>query len=114
MQRIRDRVGQGPAYLTFDIDALDPAFAPGTGTPVSGGFSADQALRVLWALRDLDIRGMDVVEVSPPYDVADTTSLLAARVVCDVLGTLVSEGKLGTRPETATHVEADATEAEPA
>lgn len=80
-QRIRERVGQGPAYLTFDIDALDPAFAPGTGTPVSGGFSADQALRALWALRDLDIRGMDVVEVSPPYDHADITAIAASTIV---------------------------------
>jgi len=80
-QRIRERVGQGPAYLTFDIDALDPAAAPGTGTPVSGGFSAAQALRILWALRDLDIRGMDVVEVSPPYDHADITAIAASTIV---------------------------------
>jgi len=80
-RRIRERVGQGAAYLTFDIDALDPAFAPGTGTPVSGGFGADQALRTLWAIRDLDIRGMDVVEVSPPYDHADMTAIAASTVV---------------------------------
>ena len=80
-QRVRERVGQGPAYLTFDIDALDPAAAPGTGTPVSGGLSAEQALRVLWALRDLDIRGMDVVEVSPPYDHADITAIAASTIV---------------------------------
>ncbi|CAH1649730.1 Agmatinase [Hyphomicrobiales bacterium] len=88
VQRIRERVGQGPAYLTFDIDALDPAFAPGTGTPVSGGFSVDQALRVLWALRDLDIRGMDVVEVSPPYDHADITAIAAATIVQHHIQTL--------------------------
>lgn len=80
-ERIRERVGEGPAYLTFDIDALDPAFAPGTGTPVSGGFSADQALRLLWAIRTLDIRGMDVVEVSPPYDHADITAIAASTIV---------------------------------
>ena len=80
-QRIRERVGQGAVYLSFDIDALDPAFAPGTGTPVSGGFSAEQALRILWALRDLDIRGMDVVEVSPPYDHADVTAIAASTIV---------------------------------
>ena len=80
-RRIRERVGEGAAYLTFDIDALDPAFAPGTGTPVSGGFTADQALRTLWALRDLDIRGMDVVEVSPPYDHADITAIAASTIV---------------------------------
>lgn len=80
-QRIRERVGEGAAYLTFDIDALDPSVAPGTGTPVSGGFSAHQALRILWALRDLDIRGMDVVEVSPPYDHADITAIVASTIV---------------------------------
>jgi len=80
-ERIRERVGQGAAYLTFDIDALDPAAAPGTGTPVSGGLSAEQALRILWALRDLDIRGMDVVEVSPPYDHADITAIAASTIV---------------------------------
>ena len=63
--RIRERVGEGPAYLTFDIDALDPAFAPGTGTPVAGGFTSDQALRMVWGIADLDFRGMDIVEVSP-------------------------------------------------
>lgn len=87
-RRIRERVGQGAAYLTFDIDALDPAFAPGTGTPVSGGFSAGQVLRILWAIRDLDIRGMDVVEVSPPYDHADITAIAASTVVQHHIQTL--------------------------
>lgn len=80
LERIRARVGRGPAYLSFDIDALDPAFAPGTGTPVAGGFTSDQALRMVWALRDLDFRGMDVVEVSPPYDHADATAIAGAAV----------------------------------
>ncbi|CAM5768935.1 agmatinase [Bosea minatitlanensis] len=80
-ERVRAHVGDGPAYLTFDIDALDPAFAPGTGTPVSGGFTADQALRLVWGLRALDIRGMDVVEVSPPYDHADITAIAASTIV---------------------------------
>lgn len=75
--RVKDR----PAYLSFDIDALDPAFAPGTGTPVAGGLTSAQALGALWALRALDWRGMDVVEVSPPYDHADITAIAAASVV---------------------------------
>ena len=79
--RVKARVGPGPANLTFDIDALDPAFAPGTGTPVSGGLTSAQALQAVWALRDLDWRGMDVVEVSPPYDHADTTAIAAATIV---------------------------------
>lgn len=78
---IREKVGQGPAYLTFDIDALDPAFAPGTGTPVAGGLSSEFALRALWSLRDMAFCGMDVVEVSPPYDHADTTGIVAATIM---------------------------------
>ena len=80
VERIRARVGQGPAYLTFDIDALDPAYAPGTGTPVAGGLSSAEALRMVWALRGLDWRGMDVVEVSPPYDHADATAIAGAAI----------------------------------
>ena len=79
-ERVRQRVGSGPAYLTFDIDAIDPAFAPGTGTPVAGGLTSAQALRMVWAIRDLDFRGMDIVEVSPPYDHADATAIAGAAV----------------------------------
>lgn len=85
-------------FLSFDIDSIDPAFAPGTGTPEPGGLLPREAFRLLHAVTREGLCGMEVVEVSPPYDVADTTSLLAARVVCDVLGTLVLEGKLGRRP----------------
>jgi agmatinase len=80
-QAVRERVGRGPAYLTVDIDVLDPAFAPGTGTPVSGGLSSGHLLATLWALRDMDWRGMDVVETSPPYDHADITAIAASSVV---------------------------------
>lgn len=79
-QAIMARVGEAKAYLTFDIDALDPAFAPGTGTPVAGGLSSAQALAMIWAIRRLDWRGMDVVEVSPPYDHADATAIAGATV----------------------------------
>ncbi len=79
--RVKARVGPGPAYLTFDIDALDPAFAPGTGTPVAGGLSSAQALAALWAIADIDWRGMDIVEVSPPFDHADMTAIAAATLV---------------------------------
>jgi agmatinase len=78
--RIRERVGGAPAYLTVDIDVLDPAFAPGTGTPVSGGLTSGQLLATLWALRDMDWRGMDVVETSPPYDHAEITAIAASSV----------------------------------
>ncbi|MBY5316496.1 agmatinase [Rhizobium leguminosarum] len=75
-----------PAYLTFDIDCLDPAFAPGTGTPVSGGPSSAKILSVLQRLHQLDIRGADVVEVSPPYDHADITAIAGATVAMYMLG----------------------------
>ncbi len=83
---IRERVGTGPAYLTFDIDCLDPAFAPGTGTPVAGGPSSAKILSVLRRLGGLDIKGADVVEVSPPYDHADVTAIAGATVAMYMLG----------------------------
>ncbi|MDB5510045.1 MAG: agmatinase [Hyphomicrobiales bacterium] len=78
--RIKARVGPGPAYLTFDIDALDPAFAPGTGTPVAGGLNTAEALNCLWQIADLDFIGMDVVEVCPPFDHSEITAIAAATV----------------------------------
>jgi len=75
-----------PVYLTFDIDCLDPAYAPGTGTPVSGGPSSAKMLSVLQKLHQLDIRGADVVEVSPPYDHADVTAIAGATVAMYMLG----------------------------
>ena len=88
IDRIRARVGGGPAYLSLDIDCLDPAFAPGTGTPVAGGLSSAQALMVLRGLGGIDWRGMDVVEVAPAYDHADITAIAAAAVVQHYLGLL--------------------------
>jgi agmatinase len=85
LQRIRETVGRRRAYLTFDIDCLDPAFAPGTGTPVVGGLSTAQALAILRGLGDIDLVGMDVVEVSPAYDHAEITSLAAATLAHDYL-----------------------------
>jgi agmatinase len=93
--RIRDRVGQGAAYLSFDIDCLDPAFAPGTGTPVSGGLTSREAFAMLAGIADLDWRGMDVVEVAPAYDHADITAIAAATVVQRHIGALASKGKPG-------------------
>jgi agmatinase len=87
-QRILSRVGKGKAYLTFDIDCLDPAFAPGTGTPVAGGLSSREALAILRALRPIDFVGSDVVEVSPPYDHADITAVAASTVAMYALGLL--------------------------
>ncbi|MBB4007567.1 agmatinase [Allorhizobium taibaishanense] len=75
-----------PVYLTFDIDCLDPAFAPGTGTPVAGGPSSAKILSVLQNLHPLDIRGADVVEVAPAYDHADITAIAGATVAMYMLG----------------------------
>lgn len=71
-------VGDMPVYLTFDIDCLDPAFAPGTGTPVIGGLTSDRAIKLVRGLKDLNIVGMDVVEVAPAYDQSEITALAAA------------------------------------
>ena len=82
---IRARVGDHPAYLTFDIDCLDPAFAPGTGTPVVGGLSTSRVLRILQGIADLNIVGFDVVEVAPAYDHADVTALAGATLALQFL-----------------------------
>lgn len=78
-------VGDRPAYLTFDIDCLDPAFAPGTGTPVCGGLTTYQARTILSGLDGIDFKGMDLVEVAPQYDVGDVTSLAGATLIMDYL-----------------------------
>ncbi len=83
--RIRERVGDHPAYLSFDIDGLDPAFAPGTGTPVWGGLSSAQAAAILRGIAGVNLVGGDVVEVSPPYDAAGITAVAAAHVATDIL-----------------------------
>ena len=81
----RETVGSKPTYLTFDIDCLDPAYAPGTGTPVSGGLTANTALQLVRGLEGLDIVGMDIVEVAPAYDHAEITSLAAATLALEML-----------------------------
>jgi agmatinase len=83
---IVSRTGGLPTYLTFDIDCLDPAFAPGTGTPVAGGPSSAKILSVLRGLGQLDIKGSDVVEVAPAYDHADITAIAGATVAMYMLG----------------------------
>jgi agmatinase len=87
-ERIRGVIADQPAYLSFDVDALDPAFAPGTGTPEIGGLSSWQAQAILRRLAGLSFRGMDVVEVSPPYDHAEITALAAATIAWEYLALL--------------------------
>jgi len=84
-------------YLSFDIDSIDPGFAPGTGSPEPGGLLPREALELVRLIAREGLCGMEVVEVAPPYDVNDSTSQLACRVILDVLGTLTTEGKLGHR-----------------
>lgn len=96
-ERIRARVGEHPVYLTFDIDCLDPAFAPGTGTPVCGGLSSHQALEILRGLRGINLIGMDVVEVAPPYDNAEVTALAGATLAMEMICLYAARHKLGER-----------------
>lgn len=93
--RVRERVGDSPAYLTFDIDCLDPAFAPGTGTPVAGGLTSDRALGIVRGLVGLDIRGFDLVEVSPAFDHAEVTSLAGATLALEFLYVLAAGRRSG-------------------
>ena len=82
---IKRIVGDAKAYLTFDIDCLDPAYAPGTGTPVMGGLTSYQALEIIRNLTGIRYAGMDIVEVSPAYDVGQVTALAAATIAADLL-----------------------------
>jgi len=91
VELIGDRVGDAKAYMTFDIDCLDPAFAPGTGTPVSGGLTSREALMILRRLGDLDFVGGDIVEVAPAYDHADITSIAGASVALTYIGMLAEK-----------------------
>jgi agmatinase len=84
-------------FLSFDIDSVDPGFAPGTGSPEPGGFLPREALKALRMIAREGLCGMEVVEIAPPYDVSDVTAQLGCRAIMDVLGTLVEAGKLGTR-----------------
>lgn len=82
---IRRDIGDLPTYVTYDIDSLDPAFAPGTGTPEIAGLSTPQALTLIRALKGLDIVGGDLVEVSPPYDTTGNTALTGANILYEML-----------------------------
>lgn len=85
VERIKSVLGNNPTYLTFDIDALDPAFAPGTGTPVWGGLTSAQCASMLRDLAGINIMGGDVVEVSPPFDTTGATAIAGAHVATEIL-----------------------------
>jgi len=83
--RIKAAVGPGPVYISYDIDSLDPAYAPGTGTPEIGGLTTPQAVELIRGLQGLDIVGCDLVEVSPPYDTSGNTALTGANLLYEML-----------------------------
>ncbi|MFX1676328.1 agmatinase [Paraburkholderia sp. A2WS-5] len=85
MEEVRARVGDTPVYLSFDIDGLDPSFAPGTGTPEIGGLTVQQGLEIIRGMKGLNVVGADLVEVSPPYDQAGTTALVGANLAFEML-----------------------------
>lgn len=89
--KILEIIGDKPCYLSFDIDCLDPAFAPGTGTPVSGGLSSADVLAIMRGLAPIKLVGMDIVEVAPAYDHAEITALAAATIALEYLYVLASQ-----------------------
>ena len=89
--QIKSRVGDMPVYITFDIDCLDPAYAPGTGTPVVGGITTDKAMNILRGLAGINVVGADVVEVAPAYDHADITALAGATIGLEMIYLMASE-----------------------
>lgn len=91
LSQITDQLGDRPVYLSFDIDVLDPAFAPGTGTPVSGGLASWQVLELIRGLGGVNMVGFDLVEVSPPFDHAEITAIAAATIAHDWLAVLAAQ-----------------------
>jgi len=91
--RARAVVGAGPFYITFDVDGLDPAYTPGTGTPEVGGLTPREAQAMLRGLRGLDVIGGDVVEVAPQYDANTTTAQIGAMMAFEILSLMALVGK---------------------
>lgn len=92
MAEVRQQMGSGPVYLSYDIDSLDPAFAPGTGTLEIGGLTTIQALEIIRGLAGVNLVGCDLVEVSPPYDQSGGTALVAANLLYEMLCVLPGVG----------------------
>ena len=97
MTTIKQRIGNHKVYITFDIDCLDPAFAPGTGTPVSGGLDMALILSILRGLDTLNIVGADVVEVAPAYDISEITAIAAATIAHDYICLLARQRGLASK-----------------
>ena len=88
MKITKEILGDTPSYLTFDIDGIDPAYAPGTGTPEVGGFNVRESQQIIRELKSLNFVGADVVEVSPPFDINNMTSLVASTIAFEILCTM--------------------------
>ncbi len=95
IQEARRIAGDGPTYISFDVDGLDPVYAPGTGTPEVGGYTTHEAQRMLRGLRGLDLIGADVVEVSPPFDQSGNTALVGATMMYEILCLLAEARNAG-------------------
>lgn len=93
VKAIKERVGDNKAFLTFDIDFIDPAYAPGTGTPEVGGWTSYEALQIIRKIGDFNYVGFDIVEVAPCYDAGEITSLLAANIAFEFLSLLAVKKK---------------------
>ena len=96
-EEIKKRVGDMKVFLTFDIDFIDPAYAPGTGTPEVGGFTSFEALEFVRGMKDLNFIGFDVVEVAPPYDHSEITAYMAANLIFEFMSILAYQKKSGKR-----------------
>lgn len=94
---VRERVGDSKVFYTFDIDFVDPAYAPGTGTPEVGGFTSYETLEFIRQLKDLNFVGFDVVEVAPPYDHSESTAYMGANIVFEFMSILAYQKKSGKR-----------------
>lgn len=99
MQQVRDTIGDAPVYLTYDIDSLDPAFAPGTGTVEMGGLTTIQALEIVRGCAGLNLVGCDLVEVSPPYDPSGNTAMIGANLLYEMLCVLPKNRAVQNRGE---------------
>ena len=91
VERVKARVGDRPVYVSLDIDVLDPAFAPGTGTPEAGGLTSRELLNILRAFKDLHLVGADIVEVSPAYDHAEVTGIAAAHAAYELISAMAPD-----------------------
>src|SRR2546428_3442787 len=107
--KAREIVGDGPTYVSFDVDGLDPAFTPGTGTPEAGGLTPREAQAILHGLNGLDIVGGDVVEVAPQYDPTTNTAMVGAQMLFEIFSLIVLAPNLARRPPSANIGSATAT-----